>query len=272
MQRYGWSDEWWVAVDGAVLDNRMPLSDACGLKRQMMNRQVSLLHPRAAETTGVQWHPLEGVAAVAPVTAGQPRLAKKSAAPPPVAAQRTSPAAPGASARVDPELIQRTHEQVLEIKADVMELEMKALASLADVRAEVRALKEAFEEMADLRRLKAQLEEKKRMLEQSEQMLIKKAFKQDNLDQPSSPKGTRSPVAANGTAPSGQPAPIATRGEPPQPPSATGRGRSSAPFAPPAGLDLDALLPGRPVVPPAAPGERPSLEKGASKPPPPRRG
>lgn len=248
LQRYGWMDEWWVAVDGAVLDGRMSLKEACGLKRQMGSRQISLLHPRAPDSIGVQWHPLDAVSEAPP----QPRLAKKTA-PPPVGniASKGAPkahSAGGVPAAGGAEQFNKLVQQVIELKADLADMQLRMNGSLSELKSEMLALRVAFEEMVDLKRFKQQLDERRRALEQSEQMLIKKAFKQDQADG----SGGENLKKATKPAKSDEP-------EIPAKPPAPSRRSSSSHSANKA--DLEALLPGRPI------GE----EKAAAKPPPPRR-
>ncbi|MGF1453248.1 MAG: hypothetical protein ACFB21_14370 [Opitutales bacterium] len=260
LEQYGWTDEWWVAVDGSVLDGRMNLKDACGLKRQVANRQVALLHPRAPDTIGVQWHPLE----VSQATPPQPRLARKTATPPPVGKKG---GAPRGGSGESSEQQSRMLQQILEMKADLTETQIKMTASFNEVRTEVRQLREAFEEMIDLKRFKQQLDERRRTLEQSEQMLIKKAFKQDAMDDlGGASKAGPAQRAVSGSGHSGPPpGPGKSEPEPPSKPPAPSRSSSrqddKGGQKQPSKADLEALLPGRPVE--TRGGE------GSAKPPPP---
>jgi hypothetical protein len=244
MQRYSWSDEWWVAVDGAVLDGRMNLQEACGLKRQMSGRQISLLHPRAPESVGVQWHPLEAV--TERVLPQQPRLVKKTAAPPPGVRAVTS--GPGATLRsnaspapsADPGQLDRLVDQVLELKADLTETQVTMAASFREIKTTLEEVKSAFEQMIDLKRFKQQLDDRKRQLEQSEQMLVKKAFKQDAMDDLGD--GAKSQTSAKSPP---KPKPEAEAVPKPPGPSRKSAGKNAGA---PSRAELDALFPGRPVA------------------------
>lgn len=273
LQQNQWSDEWWVALDGAVLDGRMPLKDAVGLKRQMPSRQISLLHPKAAETTGIDWKMLDLTTSERTVRP-QPKLAEKKQPPP--GAKKTTAA--GDNAQLEKQLREQYH-QLIEVKNEVTEMHMHIQATFRELREGMAEMRDAFDKMANLRRLEHQLEERRKTLEQSEQMLIRKALKQGGEE---ASRAESAPAAAAKSAPAVTKAPepersapkVARKAEPekqePVAPadkkveeagasklSETEKARIAA---------LEALLPGRPVGPRSA-----EAGSSASKPPPPSR-
>lgn len=171
LQEKKWRDEWWVAVDGAVLDGRLKLKEALSVKQQMPSRQVSLMHPQAVQSGGVDWKMLD--------------LAQKHRAPAPT---------PTASSKASPSLkqsrevedmrnqIRNINEDLKDVKdtyneisgamvegfATVVERFEEQLREIEALTEQMEQLKLMFGQMIDLKKFKQQLDERQKMLKQQE--------------------------------------------------------------------------------------------------------
>lgn len=161
----GWKDEFWVAVDGAVLDGRLKLREAIEVKKQMPSRQVSLMHPQSVETEGVEWKPLD--------LGGGMKSLKRSASTNVISAKEVGDSR---------NQIRMINEDLRSVKTTYTELSDAMVEGFADMAKrfdnynehidnladKVGRLEALFQEMIDLRKLKQQLDERTKHVKQQE--------------------------------------------------------------------------------------------------------
>jgi hypothetical protein len=177
-----WKDEWWVAVDGAVLDGRLSLKEAVSIKQQMPSRVVALMHPRSVETNGVDWKNLDLT-----VAAKSPASARKTAS----TGSARAPQMPSTNREVQDmrNQIRNINDDLNDIKTSYQQVSEVIIEGFTDLARRMDAqteqmeqLKLMFGQMIDLKKFKQQLDERQKALKQKE---LRKDIEAEQQQKPS---------------------------------------------------------------------------------------